>query len=212
MWKWIDPDNNGNRFLQWESGDDAKTLARFLNQNSDDTYRSADLEAAFGSGGWKEGMTVDVTGAIPRFTNTRGLEDSSWDLVPFGGGARVASKAGIFGRIARAFGFGGVRSAAKITASTSVPVLVKQGVIGVSKGNLKHIGKHLDSFRRLDPSMTVDKLVELGHQIAGRAENLIGSPGGRKVFEEVVNVGGKEVKVRAVLNPAGGLRSVHIRQ
>lgn len=83
LWKWVDPDNNGNRFLQWEEGDDWQTLATFLNNNSNDTYYTEDLEEAFSSGGHGEGTIVDVTGAIPRFTNTRGVDSSvSWDLVP----------------------------------------------------------------------------------------------------------------------------------
>jgi len=148
MWKWIDPDNNGNRYLQWEEGDDAKTLRRFLEQNSDHFYNVDDLEEAFGSGGWKEGMVVDVTGAIPEFTNARGGVDSSvgWDLVPFGGGARVASKAGIFGRIARAFGFGAARNTVKIPAQRALPVLAKAvcfvaGTPILTKEGLKPIEK-----------------------------------------------------------------------
>ncbi len=127
MWKWVDPDQNGNRFLQWEEGDDWQTLATFLNNNSDDTYYREDLEKAFSSGGLGEETIVDVTGAIPKFTNTRGGVDSSvsWDLVPFGGGAKVASKAGIFRRIARAFGFGAARNTVKIPARKALPVLAR---------------------------------------------------------------------------------------
>jgi hypothetical protein len=40
---------------------------------------------------------------------------------------------------------------------------------------------------------------------------LLGIPGGRQVFEEVVTIGGQQVKVRVVLNPSGALRSVHLR-
>lgn len=81
----------------------------------------------------------------------------------------------------------------------------------VSKRNLKHISKHLPEFQKLDSSMTIEKVVDLGQKIASKAGNLVGTPGGRKVFEEVVDVGGRQVKVRAVLNQNGGLRSVHIR-
>src|SRR5215217_8551315 len=30
LWKWVDPDNNGKRFIQWEEGDDWHTLSTFL--------------------------------------------------------------------------------------------------------------------------------------------------------------------------------------
>lgn len=81
----------------------------------------------------------------------------------------------------------------------------------LSKRNLKHISKHLSAFQKLDSSMTIEKVVDLGQKIASKTGNLVGTPGGRKVFEEVVDVGGRQVKVRAVLNQNGGLRSVHIR-
>lgn len=45
-----------------------------------------------------------------------------------------------------------------------------------------------------------------------RPENLIGTPGGRQVFEQDVTIGEQQVRVRAVLNSLGGLRSVHIRR
>ena len=48
-------------------------------------------------------------------------------------------------------------------------------------------------------------------RIASRPENVLGIPGGRQVFEEVVTIGGQQVRVRVVLNPSGVLRSVHLR-
>ncbi|HEX2211914.1 MAG TPA: RHS repeat-associated core domain-containing protein, partial [Mycobacterium sp.] len=83
--------------------------------------------------------------------------------------------------------------------------------IPVSAGNLKHISKHLGEFQKIDSKMTLDGVVKLGKSIAGNADNLIGTPGGRKVYEAVVKVGDQELRVRAVLNPEGGLRSVNIR-
>ena len=59
--------------------------------------------------------------------------------------------------------------------------------------------------------MTLRKLVDLGHKIASNINNLVGTPGGRKVFEATVEIGGKSLNVRAVLNTAGKLTSVHIR-
>ena len=54
-----------------------------MNNNSNDTYYKEDLEKAFNSGGLGQETIVDVTGAIPRFTNTRGgATNASWELVP----------------------------------------------------------------------------------------------------------------------------------
>jgi hypothetical protein len=83
--------------------------------------------------------------------------------------------------------------------------------IPVSKGNLKHIAGHLGDFQKLDSKMTLDSVVRLGRTIAGNTDNLVGTPGGRQVYEAVVRIGDQQVTVRAVLNPEGGLRSVHIR-
>jgi hypothetical protein len=45
-----------------------------------------------------------------------------------------------------------------------------------------------------------------------KPENLISKPNaGQKVFEDVVDIGGNPTKVRTVLNEAGKLRSIHIR-
>ena len=97
--------------------------------------------------------------------------------------------------------------AAVVTRKAATSVLSQ-----VSKGNLKHIAKHLPQFLKLDSSMTLEKVVALGLQVASKGGNLVGTPGGRKVFEATVEIGGKQVTVRAVLNPEGVLRSVHIRE
>ena len=81
----------------------------------------------------------------------------------------------------------------------------------LSSRNLKHIQKHLADFQKLNPSLALEDVVSLGQHIASRPENLLGTPGGRKVFEEVVAIGDQQVRVRVVLNPSGVLRSVHIR-
>jgi len=60
--------------------------------------------------------------------------------------------------------------------------------------------------------MTLEKVVEIGLKISSGAGTLVGTPGGRKVFEATVNIGGKPTTVRAVLNTEGKLRSVHIRK
>ncbi|MEJ7623732.1 MAG: RHS repeat-associated core domain-containing protein [Pyrinomonadaceae bacterium] len=81
----------------------------------------------------------------------------------------------------------------------------------VSKGNLKHISKHLPNFLKMDASMTLEKVVAVGLEIT-KIGTLVGTPGGRKVFEATVNIGGRPTTVRAVLNTEGTLRSVHIRK
>ena len=81
----------------------------------------------------------------------------------------------------------------------------------VSNKNLKHISKHLPDFQEYESSITLDDVAQLGIEVASRPENLIGTPSGRQVFEQNVMLGGQEVRVRAVLNSIGSLRSVHIR-
>jgi hypothetical protein len=61
------------------------------------------------------------------------------------------------------------------------------------------------------PSLALTDVLTLGQRIASRPENLLGIPGGRQVFEDVVMIGGQQVRVRLVLNPSGALRSVHLR-
>jgi hypothetical protein len=103
----VDPDKNGNRFLQWEEGDDWKSLAAFLTQNSNDYYSAKALEEAFG-GGTPLGadLIIDVTGAIPTTRSVGGLQDTSFDFVPLGRGARAGKGlwATIKGGVARFFG------------------------------------------------------------------------------------------------------------
>jgi hypothetical protein len=86
------------------------------------------------------------------------------------------------------------------------------GKLGVAGKSLKHIAKHLPEFRALNPRATLRAVVKIGQKISSNPNNLIGTPGGRQVFQQTVNIGGNPVTVRAVLNPNGGLRSVHIRR
>lgn len=85
-----------------------------------------------------------------------------------------------------------IRTAATRAGATSV-------LSQISKGNLKHISKHLSEFVKLDASMTLEKVVAIGFDVV-KFGTLVGTPGGRKVFESVVNIGGKPTTVRAVLN------------
>jgi RHS repeat-associated protein len=213
LWKWIDPDENGKRFIQWEEGDDWVSLSNFLYNETGRTYLVNDLRDTYGSGGLGANTIIDITGGPRYFTNTGGLKDESMEfyltVLPVFRGAKVAGGVlrgawrGVAGLFAK-------EEAANLVRQEATNLL-EQELAQVSKGNLKHIAQHLDEFKRLDPSMTVDKVVELGQQIVSKAENLVSTPGGRKVFDQIVNIGGKEVKVRAVLNPSGGLRSVFIK-
>jgi hypothetical protein len=81
----------------------------------------------------------------------------------------------------------------------------------ISSRNRKHLQKHLVEFRNLDPSLALTDVLALGQRIARRPENLLGIPGGRQVFEEVVTIGDQQVRVRVVLNLSGALRSAHLR-
>lgn len=69
----------------------------------------------------------------------------------------------------------------------------------------------MPNFQSYDPSITFDDVLQLGQQIASRPDNLIGNPGDREFFEQDVNLGGQQIRVRVVLNSLGRLRSVHIR-
>jgi hypothetical protein len=63
--------------------------------------------------------------------------------------------------------------------------------VNVSKRNLKHIRKHLFDFQKLDPAISLEDVVDLAQKIAGRPANLLGTSGGRKIFEEMVSIDNK---------------------
>jgi hypothetical protein len=73
LWKWVDPDNNGKRFIQWEEGDDWSTLAEFIERETGRDYYASQLRNVYGSGGLGPDTIVDFTGAPSQyFTNNRG--------------------------------------------------------------------------------------------------------------------------------------------
>jgi hypothetical protein len=53
--------------------------------------------------------------------------------------------------------------------------------------------------------MTADDIVSLGIDVAQTGKQVAGN-----AFVKTVEIGGKEVTVRAILNPNNGLRSVHV--
>jgi RHS repeat-associated protein len=95
-------------------------------------------------------------------------------------------------------------------ADQPLPSSVTGPLLEVSKGNLKHIAKHLDEFRALDSKATVRDVVALGQRIAGNAGNFVKNHGEQKIYEAAVTIGDRTVRVRVVVNSHGGLRSVFI--
>ena len=70
----------------------------------------------------------------------------------------------------------------------------------------------MDDFKKLDASIDADKVREIGASLV-RSENLVSGPNAaQKAFQATVQIGGRDVTVRAVLNRVDKLRSVHIRK
>ncbi|GEM_PF-5515951 len=80
------------------------------------------------------------------------------------------------------------------------------------KRNCKHIAKHLKAFQELDPSMTLDDIIDLGIEIAGDIRNYFKTKGDNTAFRKTVNIGGETVRVRAVLNRNRRLRTVFVEK
>jgi RHS repeat-associated protein len=82
LWHWVDPDKNGNRFIQWDPGDDWFTLSEFLYRETGRDYTPSSLEHVYSSGGLGPDTIVDFSGAPSHyFTNNRGgVQDTSWDF------------------------------------------------------------------------------------------------------------------------------------
>ena len=59
----------------------------------------------------------------------------------------------------------------------------------ISSRDLKHIQKYLADFQALNHAIALEDIIRLGRQIASRPEHMIGAPGGRKTFEEIVTIG-----------------------
>ncbi len=91
-------------------------------------------------------------------------------------------------------------------ATENLPLL-RQFSRVLSNNSLKHIVKHLDEFQKLDPSMTMNKLVDIGTDVVQTGSQIGGS-----AFTKTVQIGGHQVMVRAVVNNNHALRSIHILQ
>ena len=144
LWKWVDPDNNGNRFLQWEEGDDWHTLSTFLYNETGRDYLASDLEAAYSSGGLGADTIVDVTGAPDRFfTNNRGgvtnvTFEHLANITPTGRGAKAGG--GLLSRLWKWATGGGPKAATK--AGRTAGNTATQNII--QSAPLKPLHKTLD--------------------------------------------------------------------
>jgi len=76
--------------------------------------------------------------------------------------------------------------------------------LGESINALKHIAKHLREFREFEPTISLREVIQLGQDVAKT-----GIQTGPRTFEKSVSVGGESVRLKAVLNYAGRLRSVY---
>lgn len=184
MWKWLDPDKNGNRFIQWEKGDDWYTLSNFLNQETGRDYLPRDLASAYSSGGLGENTIVDVTGAPSHFfTATGGVVDTSWDVyltvLPAVQGLKAAGgllrgAAGLFAR----------------EAVTATETAVSREAINMTSRGLAHV---LERHAAGGAKTAAKSIFNAGEDIAG----LIGQAGksapvqqaGRQTFQRVVDAG-----------------------
>jgi hypothetical protein len=81
---------------------------------------------------------------------------------------------------------------------------------GISKKNLKHVGKHLHQFQQLDPSFSLQNQVNLGQRIASNPSNYVSSSGGRAAYQGNATIGGKTVPVKVVVNSSNNIRTIYI--
>jgi len=104
------------------------------------------------------------------------------------------------------------RKAPSVRPRTQRSTLRTQAAQDLSKNNLKHLAKHLEQFRMLDPTMELGDIIRLGDAIMSDSASLASRAGAKnQFFQAVVDVGGESVLVRVVLNRVGKMNSVHIR-
>ncbi len=68
-----------------------------------------------------------------------------------------------------------------------------------------HPPKHVGEFQKLDGAIGLGEVIQIGRDVVKT-----GLQTGTRSFEKVISVGGVTVRVRAVLNYAGRLRSVYV--
>jgi RHS repeat-associated protein len=101
--------------------------------------------------------------------------------------------------------------AAKFGEKTIPAIKYKTLFENLSKGNIKHISKHLTEFRIFNSKMTLRNLCDLGHKIISNSKNLVSTAGGRGIYQSIEKIGGVKLTIRAITDTAGKLRSVNIR-
>jgi hypothetical protein len=89
------------------------------------------------------------------------------------------------------------------TEQTTRPQVSK----AISNNTIKHITNrgHLAEFQRLDPSLTLNDVIKIGHDVAET-----GTQEGVRQFVKTMQIGQQEVTVRAILNSNNALRSVFL--
>ncbi len=142
---------------------------------------------------------VDIDPAAASALHTAGVQSSA-QLNPFMRDAATTAAGGLV--------FSGVAAAVTelAPAAEGLPLLRQVSKV-LSNNSLKHIAKHLDEFQKLDPFLTMNNIVDIGTDVAQTGSQVAGN-----AFVKTVQIGGKEVTVRAVLNSNNALRSVHILQ
>ena len=89
-----------------------------------------------------------------------------------------------------------------------IPSQATMSIVG-SIGNLKHLAKHLPEFLKLNPKTTLDGLVRLAKFIA-KPENMIKATNDGKIFQKIVNIGGKNLLIEVREN-ISGIKTIFIR-
>ncbi|MBL8233526.1 MAG: RHS repeat-associated core domain-containing protein, partial [Bryobacterales bacterium] len=98
-------------------------------------------------------------------------------------------------------------AAGTLTKITANLPLLRQVSRLVSNNTFKHLVNrgHVADFQKLDPTLTVDGVIKIGIEVAETGSQVAGN-----AFVKAVQVGGKEVTVRSVLNSNNAIRTVHI--
>lgn len=100
-------------------------------------------------------------------------------------------------------------AAGALTKGTANLSLLRQVSRLASNSTVKHLVNrgHIAEFQKLDPALNVDGVIKLGIEVAETGSQVSGS-----AFVKTMQIGGKEVTVRSVLNSNNAIRSVHILQ
>jgi RHS repeat-associated protein len=91
----------------------------------------------------------------------------------------------------------------------SEDVVLRQINKSISKNTIKHIVNrgHLAEFQRLSPSLSIDDVTQIGIKVAETGRKV-----GTNTFVKTMEIGGKQVTVKSVVNANNALRSVYVVQ